>query len=421
MDSALFRREVTTARPNSLGTVRLVSPLSHRMWAMVAFLLLLSILSFLWIGRYTRREHVEGSLVPVDGLIALNARNAGVVTRLAIHEGQAVKAGDVLLVISGERSSERFGDTQAVVSAAVQEQQRRIDEDLVAARHLSASQQSALRAQAASLTRQVDQVSAQISVVEKQREAYAALLARIEPLASKGYVSAFQIQQQKAQALDAESQLKSLVRQRIEIAQQASSVRDQLAQLPLTTEAKLNDLHRQRSQGDQALAQSEAERSMILHAPHDGVVSSLLVKAGQAVSAGQPMISLVPSDTRLEAQLLVPTSAVGFVHEGTRVALHYQAFPYQKFGVHHGMVTQVSRSALTPADVTLLLGRHAPDDALYRVMVRLEDQSVIAYGRHEALAPGMSVDADLMLDSRRLFEWIFEPVYGMRQRLDSSI
>lgn len=418
MDQSLFRHEVGDHRRHTLGTVRLASPLSHGTWAVFALVLIATILGLLWFGRYTRREHVDGSLVPTDGLIALSARGPGVVTHLQAHEGEAVKTGDVLMVISGERSSERFGDTQAAVSVALQDQQRRIDDDLKVTQNLAIHEREALLTRAHALQLQADQLGAQIVVVEQQRATYATLLAKIEPLAAKGYVSAFQVQQQKAQALDAESQLKALHRQRIDVTQQATSVRDQLVQLPLTTESKLNELRRQRAQGDQTLVQNEADRAITIRAPHDGTVSSVLVKSGQAVSAGQSVVALVPASTRLEAQLLVPTSAIGFVHEGTPVALHYQAFPYQKFGVHRGVVTQVSRSALTPADLTLLLGRRAPEQALYRVMVRLEDQDVMAYGRREALVPGMDVDAELLLDSRRLFEWVFEPIYGMRHRME---
>ncbi|KAF1012670.1 MAG: Colicin V secretion protein CvaA [Burkholderia gladioli] len=417
MSEDLFRAEVARRSDHSLGSIRLISPLSHHIWASLATLILLTILGLLWFGRYTRREHVEGSLVPTDGLITLSSRGPGVITQLNVTEGNAIKAGDVLMVVSGERTSERLGNTQAAVTAAVQDQQQRIDDDLRLARDIAEDQDGALRKQAESLVQQATQLNAQIGIVEKQRSSYTTLLAKIEPLVAKGYVSALQIQQQQAQALDAESQLKTLTRQRIEVTQQTATVRNQLAQLPLTTANKLNELRRQRAQGDQALAQSEAERSVTLRATHDGVVSSLLVKVGQAVSIGQPVLALVPKASRLEAQLMVPTQAVGFVHEGTAVALHYQAFPYQKFGVHRGVVTQVSRSALTPAEITAVLGQRTPEQALYRVMVQLEDQDVLAYGKREALVPGMGVDADLMLDRRRLIEWAFEPIYGMRQRM----
>jgi membrane fusion protein len=53
---------------------------------------------------------------------------------------------------------------------------------------------------------------------------------------------------------------------------------------------------------------------------------------------------------------------------------------------------------------------------LYRVLVKLRNQDIQAYGKQQALLPGMSVDADLLLDHRRMIQWIFEPLYGMARR-----
>lgn len=46
---------------------------------------------------------------------------------------------------------------------------------------------------------------------------------------------------------------------------------------------------------------------------------------------------------------------------------------------------------------------------LYRVMVRLRDQTVRAYGQPVALRPGMALHADILLDRRRLIQWVLEP------------
>ena len=195
-----------------------------------------------------------------------------------------------------------------------------------------------------------------------------------------------------------------------------NNVGDQLTQLPLTTAAKLDGLRGQIAQNEEALAQSEADRATVLLAPSDGVVSMVLIQSGQAVSTGQSLLAMVSKKSHLQAQLLVPSSAIGFVHVGSDVVLHYQAFPYEKFGVQHGTVASISRSALTPSEITVLLGQQPPPEALYRVEVRLAAQRIQAYGALQQLKPGMILDADMLLDKRRMIEWIFEPLYGMGHR-----
>jgi membrane fusion protein len=421
MDSELFRKEALDAQATSwLGTVRLATPISHTMWTSAALLCGIAVSLWLWFGHYTRREHVIGNLVPQAGLIDLVARASGTVSRAYVTEGALVHAGDPLLALSGERSSETLGDTSAAISAQLRDQQASLQADLADARHLAAQQAVGLQTQKTMLAGQLQQLDAQLAIARHQVRSTTILLEKIRPLETKGYISAFQIQQQEAQVLDAESQVKALLRQRYETAQQASNMSDQLSQLPLAAKAKFNDLHRQLVQGDQNLAQNEAERSTVVRALQSGTVSSLLVKPGQAVAAGQSLLAMVPENSPLQAQLLVPSSAVGFVREGTAVVLHYQAFPYQKFGVQHGEVEQVSRSALTPSEVTVLLGQQPPSEALYRVQVTLSSQTVVAYGKPESLKPGMTLDADLLLDRRRLIEWIFEPLYGMHRRAEGA-
>lgn len=278
-----------------------------------------------------------------------------------------------------------------------------------------AKQQAAdLRMQQRMLRRQITQTDAQLTIENAQVAQLSKLLARIQPLVDKRYVSALQVQQQRSQVAKAE--VKALLRQRTQSEQQLASIGHQRAELPLTTETKLNNLKQQLAQNQQARIQNAASWAEVLQAPANGIVSSVLVHAGEAVQPGQTLVSVMPAHSALQAQLLVPSSAIGFVHQGTPVVLHYQAFPYQKFGVQHGTVTDVSRSALTPAEVTALLGQNPPREPMYRVKVQLASQSVEAYGKRHTLLPGMALTADLLLDRRRMIEWIFEPLYGMAKR-----
>lgn len=417
MQQGLFRQEAIDAQTApSLGTVRLATPVSHQVWTLAALGVATTILVWLFVGHYTRREHVSGSLVPQAGLLSVTARSAGIVTKIDVVEGAEVHAGDVLLTLSGERSSASMGDTSAAISAQLHQQQTRLQSDLADAQHLAVEQADDLRMQQGMLQQQMQQLDAQSAIEQRQANDLSALLQRLQLLGTKGYASTLDIQQQRTQELDAEQQIKALARQHSESKQQWKSLGDQLTQLPLTTAAKLDDLRRQMAQNEQTLAQNEADRETVLRAPENGVVSSVLIKPGQAVVAGQSLLAVMPQGSPLQAQLLVPSSAIGFVHVGTNVVLHYQAFPYEKFGVQHGSVVSISRSALTPSEVTTLLGQQPPPEALYRVQVQLAVERIEAYGKLEPLKPGMALDADMLLDKRRMIEWIFEPLYGMAHR-----
>lgn len=423
MEGSLFRSEVLEAPSQAwLGTVRLATPVSTQAWTVAALLIGASILAWLFAGHYTQRVHVTGLLVPRAGLISLTANSVGVVDHVAAAEGDRVVAGQILVSLSGEHTSKALGNTAAGVSAQLQRQAGSLRQDIGDALTLRDKQAEDNRTQQTLLKDQLAQIDAQIAIEKKQMALVQDLVNKWSGLVAGGYIPALQVEQEKSALLADESQLRSLQQQRAGTRQQLSALDDQLTQLPLAVSAKLNELRRQLAQVEQALAQNEATRASELRAPASGIVSSLLVKPGASVSLGQPLLAIVPDGSRLQAQLLVPSQAVGFVHPGVDVTLHYQAFPYQKFGLQHGVVRSVSRSALMPGEVTLLLGGGAPPstDSLYLAHVDLANQNVQAYGQQQPLRPGMALEADMLLDRRRIVEWIFEPLYGMGHRWSSG-
>ena len=417
----LFRDEALQARQqHGLGAIRLATPLTARILILGAIGLAVTLSSFAALGEYTRRVHVSGTLAPVLGLQTMIAPAPGRVRRLDVREGQEVHAGQVLAVVSTERQS-LAGDTAGEVMAQLRAQQVRLGVDLDDLNRLETQQGAGLEQRATLLRAQLSAMSAQRDLARQQAENSAALLARVAPLGAKGYISAFEVARQQAAKLETEAQVKALDRQLIELRQQLAAAEDQRAQLPLTSASQRSALERQRAGIEQSMAQVEADRAAVLSAPQSGRVSAVLVTAGQPVSTGQALLAIVPSGSALEAQLLIPSHAAGFVRPGQRVAIRYAAYAYQKFGLQAGTVQQVTQNALTQAEVGALLGGQVPPEALYRVRVRLDHQHILAYGRQQALKPGMALEADLMLDRRRLLEWVFEPLYGFARGLPGDV
>src|SRR5690606_24993640 len=134
---------------------------------------------------------------------------------------------------------------------------------------------------------------------------------------------------------------------------------------------------------------------------------------GQIVDTGRPLMSLLPAGARLRAELIAPSRAIGFIEPGAGVQLRYPAYPYQKFGHHPGRVAAISRAALP---VTEQGGAGAGQEPVYRVIVDLDSESIDVYGRPRALRAGMAVEADVQLETRRLYEWVLEPLYAMKMR-----
>jgi membrane fusion protein len=146
----------------------------------------------------------------------------------------------------------------------------------------------------------------------------------------------------------------------------------------------------------------------------DGQVTGVLADVGQQVSPTTPLLSILPAGAAFEAQLYVPTRAVGFLQIGGPVMLRYQAFPYQKFGQYRGHVRSISKTTFTPAELQLV---GDAKEQFYRVHVQLDEQRVTAYGEPMRLHDGMQLEADLHVDTRKLYEWILEPLLTLTGRI----
>ena len=123
---------------------------------------------------------------------------------------------------------------------------------------------------------------------------------------------------------------------------------------------------------------------------------------------------IIPSGSQLQAELLAPSRAIGFVRPGQDVELSLQAFPYQRFGTVRGTVRTVSSTVLGPSDV----GFPGLDirEPVFRIRVSLSRDTMNAYGQSVPMQPGMLVSAEIVFEHRSLLRWLFDPIYAVSKR-----
>ncbi|HXS73694.1 MAG TPA: HlyD family efflux transporter periplasmic adaptor subunit, partial [Rhodanobacteraceae bacterium] len=415
--TGLYRMEVLATRQNEwLGSIRLQLPRFGWFFFGLGAFATVAIFGLLIGGQYTRHVHVNGTLVPSEGSVVLTPPADGIVTRLLVREGERVRTGQPLLEISGEKDSVALGDTHAAIAAQLQIKRERLLSDLDEQKQLASMQQKDLDSRKALLKEQVARLDQQISLQRQRADSAMALYQQWSKLGNTGVVSKLQLLQQHDAALQELAQVKDLEGQRFQLEQQAAQLQAQVDELPATVSSKRNQTERDLADVAQALSQNAVQRAVSLRAPYDGTVANILVHSGQVVFAQQSLMAVLPAKSRLQAELWVPTEAVGFITPGERVTIRYAAYPYQKFGQYSGKVREVSRSAMPAADVSRFLGESIKEPR-FRVQIALDSQSVLAYGRQEALKPGMTLQADILLGRRRLIEWVFEPLYGFSKSL----
>jgi membrane fusion protein len=415
MKAPLFRHAAIAAQSNTLyGDTSIARGPRTGLLVMAALLAVASLIAFAVWGQYTRKEHVLGYLAPTSGLIKVYTPQAGTVLEKHVSEGQAVKQGDVLMVISSDRSSTSTRDAQAAVLAQLGERRdslkREQDKQAQIDQLAAASVQQRIRG----LSAEIEQARAQLELQRSRVASAQTTIKRYEGLVASRFMSEAALQQKQEELLDQRGQLANLQRSIAALTRDLDAARTELAASSLKQSNNAAQLERQVSELQQQLTETDSRRTVVLTAAADGVVTTILADVGQSATTSAPLMSILPAGASLEAQLLVPTRAAGFIKPGQKVALRYQAFPYQRFGHHEGEVTRVGRSVIQPSETALPVAVNEP---VYRVTVKLPSQGVMAYGQAMTLQSGMGVDADIWLDTRRVIEWFFEPILSVTGRV----
>ncbi|QIL21159.1 HlyD family efflux transporter periplasmic adaptor subunit [Thermomonas sp. HDW16] len=416
MSQLLFRKEALAARRTQwLGAISLAQPL--RLWVLTlgAGMAALTVVLFLVLGSYTRRSTVTGQLVPNKGLVTVLAPATGVISQLDHTEGDTLQAGQRLAVVVTPRVTPEGGDTQVAFAQGMEQRHDGLVSMQAAQQSQLQAQASGLRAQLAAARRELAQIETEVATRQDQTRIAGETLAKLKQLEDARYVSVLQIKQQESTALEYTGQAQALQRQAIAARRGIAQLEQALRELPGQQQATQAALQRDLAQLGQERAETEARGALAVSAPVSGMVATQLVKPGQAVQAGQPLMSLLPKNSELEVELLVPSRAIGFIELGDSVQLRYQAYPYQKFGHQLGKVVRISRSALSQGE----LGNAQQGEPFYRITVALARQSVTAYGKAELLRPGMLLDADVFGEKRRLIEWVFEPLYSLQGKVSA--
>lgn len=418
--SSLFRPEALEHREREwLGSIQLIRPVSLAVLTVLTLLVVAGVGAYLTLGEYTRKARVSGYLVPDRGVIRLVTPQAATVVESHVEEGRAVQRGDVLFVLAVGQAT-LSGDTQATVLSSIESRTRSLQGAARQRSQLEQTQLAAIDRQIGEMGREIESMKLE-SDLQRQRLLLAEQAqGQYESLRNDNFVSSAQVRTKAEEVLNVKAQLQGLVRQRAARLREIAALQSQRRELPLQTQSAQGAIDRDLAALAQQAAETEARQRIVVRAPQAGVVSGVLAAPGQTVTPAVALASLLPADAKLQAQLFAPSSAVGFVRANQQVQLRYQAFPYQKFGHQAGEVVQVSRSPLQASELAglaLPASLSASGEPLYRITVSLDRQSVAAYGQPQALSPGMQLEADVLLDRRRLIEWLFEPVLGIAGRI----
>jgi HlyD family secretion protein len=384
----------------------------------------------------------QGKLVPQTYLRIVQPYEQGIVKEILVREGEAVKAGQVLLRMDARLSDADRNVTENDLKTKAL-QLRRIDAEMAGAqmqrqsgddttlfaqvetqfRSRRQAYQDAVDAERAALSKARQELKSALEVEGKLRQALPIHKETAEgwdKLAKEGFAGRLLAQEKvrvylesaqdlKAQTQNVESLKAAIAQAEKRLAQITSNYRQQLQTERVDTALQAHRLR------EELVKQEHRTGLLELKAPQAGVVKDLATHTmGTVTASGAILMTLVPANEPLVAEVWVNNDDVGFVRAGQPVKVKLMAFQFQKYGMAEGKVRRVSADAsenqqASPASVEITRAKSAAP-LTYKTLVEMKSQDLIAQGVKYALAPGMQVAAEIHLGERTVLEYLLSPI-----------
>jgi HlyD family secretion protein len=419
--------------------------------AMLHLLLILLFALILWaaFGKLDIVATAEGKLIPQTYVKIVQPFEQGLISEILVTEGQHVQAGQILMRLDTTLSD---ADGKAINADYLVKQiaLRRIDAELADKefKHQPADpdalyNESLAQYRANRLAYQTALAEERSTQDKAQSDLAAAQQARtklIETLphyreqakayadmAKDGYISRLAATDKEREHIEKEQDLKT--QEHIIVSAQATLT---------ASSRKLEQIsadYRQRLQAERAdisgkLDKTQAEYAkqqyrhelLELKASQDGIIKDVATHTiGTVISPGTILMTLVPKDEILRAEVWVSNEDVGFIHQGDPTKIKFASYQFQKYGMVDGQVAHLSADATDNTQQGA--GQSAPPTAkspngqafAYRALVDLKAQELLVDGVRHALSPGMQVTAEIHLGTRTILEYLLSPVTGAFQ------
>lgn len=407
----LFRAEaLKSARERLWGELLLRSPRIARVaipLLVVGFALLAVLLGQ---ASFVRSESVHGYISPQSGPVRVFAQQEGRVVDVLVKEGDLVDQDQALARLVNRRAigDSTYSETEYEIELRAQmalleteraNEQRRAREEV----DWYAHETRLLRARHSLLAELAEVSRAQASL---RKDAFE----RGVKLFDAGSLAASDLEALKSRHLAARAENLSAEHALLDLESQLDRHDADANSLSTTHFARLSKLNRELSGINQQLTELQGLSDYFVTAPVSGRVRGVIHVKGDQVRRERPLFSILEEEAGVRAVLLVPSRAIGFVRQGQKVKLRYDAFPYEKFGSHEGEITQVGRTSFSTGELGAPLSIAGP---VYRVYVKPRDSEILAAGETWALLPGMVLQAEIQLETRSLWQWLTAPLRSL--------
>jgi hemolysin D len=411
-------------------------------WAIMGF----AGLALLWacLGQIEIVAVAPGKIVPNGKTKLIQPSETAVVRAIHVHDGQGVKAGQLLVEldpttagadvsrIQSELLAARIDGARATAMLdAINQQQppgplagmiaeANPEQVLSAQRWLQGQYQEYLsrlalvEAEIRQRNAEIQSAQSQVANLQQTLPIATRLAEDYRRLLTKHYVSQHGYLEKEQVRLDLQRQLRVQQASVLQHSAALDEARRRRENVVAQNRRTMLDLLQEADQKTQVRVQELAKADYLktltlLKAPVFGTVQQLAIHTlGGVVTPAQPLMVIVPADQPVEVEAMLENKDVGFVHVGQPVTVKVETFTFTRYGTIEGEVINVSTDAIEDPKRGLI----------YSSRIRLKSDRVQVNGRLVALSPGMRVTAEIKTDRRRVIDYFLSP---LTRSLDESL
>lgn len=363
------------------GAVRLIT---------ISTALMLVALVWAWFGVLDEVSTGTGKVIPSSRDQVLQSLEGGILTELYVHEGDRVKAGQVVARLDATRSQSSVGESAARYRAALAAASRlraevnddplTFPDELKAYPDLIASETRLYKTKRAQLNDSTKQFKESLALANKE-------LAITQRLAKTGAASSVEVLRLQRDKSDLELKLTDMrsqyyVQAREELAK-ASAEADSLAEV--------------------IKGREDTVTRLTIRSPMNGIVKNIKVSTvGGVIPPNGELMNIVPLNDRLLIEARLSPRDIAFIHPGQRAVVKISAYDYAIYGGMNGVVESISPDTIQD--------EVKPEIYYYRVFIRTDNDYVQnKAGKRFAISPGMVSTVDIKTGEKTVMDYLIKP------------
>ncbi|HFL4335573.1 TPA: HlyD family secretion protein [Escherichia coli] len=386
---------------SDFGDVIVTTTYSQRAIITCSVFIFICVLLFISIADYTQKRTVNGIVYPDKGIVNIKSKQSGTLSAFYIKGGDYINTGEKLFSIDASSSTQYFRNNEEnyrELLSKLREVSGRETQDnintLNARKKLTEEQIDQTRNSIAIMTNQVRLLDA---AIQSQQVTFN----RIQEAYKKKYVSDIEKNNAEMQLIDKKMQRQSLNN---EISSREGQIISLKKELDDTIDRIKNIQNEDKKESLQSLMKLygiASDTESVLRAPVAGKVAEIVERTGRFVNAGDTILTVIPQGSVNQIVAFISPELIGEIKKGTKVALKYDSYPYQRFGVEHGVIIDISRVPLQPEDIYTNFGLKF-ENACFGVGIKIIE-------RKESITviPGMSLKVEIPTRKASIIKWIF--------------